>query len=188
MKFKKGILLENITWTESNYPSSTVHVLLYSAILLPWSCFLELTSSSINATKPAFTSIQMDSSLIVQLANNLETEKYYCFVVPSGLCTKKYHRLLSTMLMCSIFFFCLLTAVKKLVLGVVHTTLSIKEINTDFHSMWCRPCISIGLGNTWTTSLFTGYSWHIRPYDITRWCDLQLTSNRIRSHNLRKIE
>lgn len=96
---------------------------------------MELTSSSINATKPAFTFIQMDSSLIVQLANNLETEKYYCFVVPSVLCTKKYYRLLSTMLMCSISFFfpCLLTAVKKLVFRVVHT-LSIKEMNTDFHS------------------------------------------------------
>ena len=68
---------------------------------------MELTSSSINATKPAFTSIQMDSSLIVQLANNLEKEKYYCFVVPSVLCTKKYHRLLSTMLMSSTFFVCL---------------------------------------------------------------------------------
>ena len=75
---------------------------------------MELTSSSINATKPAFTSIQMDSSLIVQLA-------------------KKYHRLVSTMLMCSIRFFFLLTAVKKLVFRVVDTTLSIKEINTDFH-------------------------------------------------------
>lgn len=99
---------------------------------------MELTSSSIKATKPAFTSIQMDSSLIVQLANNSETEKYYCFVVPSVLCTKKYRRLLSTMLMCRIsfffFFFCLLTAVKQLVFRVVHTTLSIKEMNTDFHS------------------------------------------------------
>ena len=71
---------------------------------------MELTSSSIKATKPAFTSIQMDSSLIVQLANNSETEKYYCFVVPSVLCTKKYHRLLSTMLMCRISFFFFLSA------------------------------------------------------------------------------
>lgn len=97
---------------------------------------MELTSSSINATKPAFTSIQMDSSLIVQLANNSETEKYYCFVVPSVLCTKNCHRLLSTMLMCRISFFILseVTAVKKLVFRVVHTTLSTKEMNTDFHS------------------------------------------------------
>lgn len=41
------------------------------------------------------------------------------------------------MLMCRIsffFFFCLLTVVKKLVFRVVQTTLSIKEMNTDFHS------------------------------------------------------
>ena len=35
--------------------------------------------------------------------------------------------------MASVFFFCLLTAVKKLVFRVVDTTLSIKEMNTDFH-------------------------------------------------------
>ena len=57
-----------------------------------------------------------------------------------------------------------------------------------FNSLLAKNIFVILINCYFIVHVFGIFSFICRPSDITRWCDLaQLTSNGIRSHNLRKI-